>query len=97
MLLQQLRARLEGAGPSRFRSIDDLVARSGINREELSVLAEIGALNSFGYTRREALWQVERAIRPAGELFEEGQRAAAADSGSTEAGQRGHYVASASA
>jgi error-prone DNA polymerase len=58
----------------RFRSVDDLVARTGINREELSVLAEIGALNAFGHTRREALWQVERAIRPAGELYEEGVR-----------------------
>jgi error-prone DNA polymerase len=53
----------------RFLSIDDLVARTGINREELSVLAEIGALTAFGHTRREALWQVERAVRPAGELF----------------------------
>jgi error-prone DNA polymerase len=60
------------AGSGRFRSIEDLVARTGINREELSVLAEIGALSAFGHTRREALWQVERAIRPAGELFEEG-------------------------
>ncbi len=57
--------------PLRFASIEELVKRSGINREELSVLAEIGALNSFGYTRREALWQVERAIRPAGELYED--------------------------
>jgi len=53
----------------RFRSIEDLVARTGVNREELSVLAEIGALNAFGHTRREALWQVERAVRPTGELF----------------------------
>ncbi|MEK6630587.1 MAG: hypothetical protein AABY89_07620, partial [Acidobacteriota bacterium] len=52
---------------ARFRSLDDLVARSGANREELTVLAEIGALNAFGYHRREALWQIERAIRPAGE------------------------------
>jgi error-prone DNA polymerase len=56
----------------RFRSIDDLIARTGVNREELATLAEIGALNSFGFDRREALWQVERAIRPAGELFKEG-------------------------
>jgi error-prone DNA polymerase len=61
----------EGLAVERFRSVDDLVARTGITREELSVLAEIGALNAFGHTRREALWQVERAIRPAGELFEE--------------------------
>jgi error-prone DNA polymerase len=60
------------AAGSRFRSIEDLVARTGINREELSVLAEIGALSAFGHTRREALWQVERAIRPTGELFEDG-------------------------
>ena len=34
-------------------------------------MAEIGALNSFGLDRRSALWQAERAVRPAGELFEE--------------------------
>jgi error-prone DNA polymerase len=56
---------------SRFSSVEDLVARTGINREELSMLAEIGALNAFGYTRREALWQVERAVRPSGELYAE--------------------------
>ena len=48
------------------------MARTGINREELSVLAEIGALNALGYTRRAALWQIERAIRPTGELYAEG-------------------------
>jgi error-prone DNA polymerase len=56
----------------RFRSLEDLVARTGVNREELATLADIGALNAFGYHRREALWQIEKAIRPAGELFEEG-------------------------
>lgn len=56
---------------ARFRSVEDFVARSGVNREELATLAEIGALNAFGYHRREALWQVDRAIRPAGELYEE--------------------------
>lgn len=35
------------------------------------MLAEIGALKSFGYDRRSALWQIERAARPAGELFEQ--------------------------
>jgi error-prone DNA polymerase len=34
------------------------------------MLAEIGALNSLGHDRRSAMWQVERAIRPAGELYE---------------------------
>ena len=55
---------------ARFASLEDFVKRSGVNREELATLAEIGALNAFGYHRREALWQIERAIRPAGELYE---------------------------
>jgi error-prone DNA polymerase len=58
--------------PPRFHSIDDLVRRVPIRRDEIAMLAEIGALNSLGHDRRSALWQVERAIRPAGELFEPG-------------------------
>jgi error-prone DNA polymerase len=54
---------------SRFRSVDDLVTQTGIHRDELQTLADIGAFASFGYERREALWQVEKAVRPAGELF----------------------------
>ena len=53
----------------RFASIDELVHRTGIRREELQMLADIGAFASFGYERREALWQVEKVVRPAGELF----------------------------
>ena len=45
-------------------------AASALRRDEIAMLAEIGALNSLGHDRRSALWQVERAIRPAGELFE---------------------------
>jgi error-prone DNA polymerase len=55
--------------PRRFASLDDLVARTGLRRDEVVVLADIGALNSFGYDRRSALWQAERAVRPSGELF----------------------------
>jgi error-prone DNA polymerase len=55
---------------ARFRSIEDVIARTGVHREELATLAEIGALNAFGHHRRDALWQIERAVRPAGELFE---------------------------
>jgi error-prone DNA polymerase len=55
--------------PPRFASLDDLVAHTGLRRDELVRLADIGALNSFGYDRRSALWQAERAVRPAGELF----------------------------
>jgi error-prone DNA polymerase len=54
---------------SRFRSIDDLVRRVALRRDEIAMLAEIGALNSLGHDRRSAMWQVERAIRPAGEMF----------------------------
>jgi len=61
---------LQPAG--RFRSIEDLVQRTGLRRDELATLAEIGALNAFTNERRSALWQVERAVRPAGELFVEG-------------------------
>ena len=59
------------AGKPRYRSLEDFVRQTGVSRAELTTLAEIGALNGFGYHRREALWQIERAIRPAGELFEE--------------------------
>jgi error-prone DNA polymerase len=63
----------------RFHSVEDLISKTGVNREELATLAEIGALNSFGFDRREALWQVERAVRPAGELFEERETESAAE------------------
>jgi error-prone DNA polymerase len=53
----------------RFASLDELVARVGLRRDELVTLADIGALNAFGYDRRSALWQVEQAVRPSGELF----------------------------
>jgi error-prone DNA polymerase len=59
--------------PVRFASVDDLIRRTGLRRDELTVLAEIGALNSLGYDRRAALWQIERAVRPAGELFDEAE------------------------
>ncbi|HEY2473087.1 MAG TPA: error-prone DNA polymerase [Terracidiphilus sp.] len=55
-----------------FRSVDELVMRvPGLNRKELSVLAEIGALNSIDQVqhRRDALWQVELAGRPVGPLL----------------------------
>ena len=57
----------------RFRSIDDLVRRVGLRRDEIAILAEIGALNSLGHDRRSAMWQVERAVRPAGEMFDGSQ------------------------
>jgi error-prone DNA polymerase len=56
---------------ARFASIDALVRQTGLRRDELTTLADIGALNAFTNERRSALWQIERAVRPAGELYEE--------------------------
>lgn len=66
----------------RFMSLDDLVARAGLRRDEVVTLADIGALNAFGYDRRSALWQAERSVRPAGELFEYAQERQTADDAS---------------
>jgi error-prone DNA polymerase len=57
-----------------FRSIDDLKLRvPGLQKSELTALAEIGALNFIAGDRqshrREALWQIERAARGAGPLL----------------------------
>jgi error-prone DNA polymerase len=54
----------------RFTSIEDVVRRTGLRRDELTTLADIGALNAFTNERRSALWQVERAVRSAGEMFD---------------------------
>jgi error-prone DNA polymerase len=59
------------APASPYASIEDLIARTGVRRDELATLAGIGALNSLGYDRRSALWQIEKAVRPAGKLFEQ--------------------------
>ncbi len=53
----------------RFASIEQVVQRTGLRRDELTTLADIGALNAFTHERRSALWQVERAVRPAGDLY----------------------------
>jgi len=53
----------------RFASIEQMVQRTSLRRDELTTLADIGALNAFTNERRSALWQVERAVRPAGEMF----------------------------
>jgi error-prone DNA polymerase len=53
----------------RFTSIEDITRRTGLRRDELTTLADIGALNAFTHERRSALWQVEQAVRSAGEMF----------------------------
>jgi error-prone DNA polymerase len=52
-----------------FASLQDFVDRTGLARDEQRMLAEVGALNAFGLTRRSALWQVEKAGRQRGPLF----------------------------
>lgn len=55
-----------------FSSIEELAQRvPSLSQAELTTLAEIGALNPLGSNlhRRDALWQVERAVRRAGPLF----------------------------
>ena len=68
-----------------FTSVRDLVHRvPELRKDELNTLAEIGALNSIGtdlhsvpgtrnsqLNRRDALWQVERAVRHSGPLLDE--------------------------
>ncbi|HEX8882399.1 MAG TPA: error-prone DNA polymerase, partial [Candidatus Acidoferrum sp.] len=56
-----------------FEGIADLVHRvPELQKSELVTLSEIGALNALreGIHRRTALWQVERAARPAGPLLD---------------------------
>jgi error-prone DNA polymerase len=52
-----------------FASINDLARRTGASRNELAVLAEIGALNGLAPERRAALWEAERAARSTGPLL----------------------------
>ena len=62
--------RCDSNAVGRFPSIEALVQRTGLRRDELTTLADIGALNAFTNERRSALWQVERAVRACGRLFE---------------------------
>ena len=62
-----------------FASVQDLARRvPELRKNELTTLAEIGALNEIGrprgeklFHRRDALWQVERAVRWSGPLLDE--------------------------
>jgi len=87
-------SRIPDPGSRRYASLDDLITRTHVRRDEVATLAEIGALNAFGYDRRTALWQIEKAVRPKGELFDqtddEGTSRRAPDPGSrtTDPGSR---------
>jgi error-prone DNA polymerase len=67
-----------------FSSLQDFIARTALNKDELRTLAEIGALNCFAEHRREALWKVEKPAPP-DDLFtavsESGSPLAAMDPG----------------
>jgi len=67
-LREEAGRRIERLRP--FASADDLVRRAGLHRDELTRLAELGALGSLGLERRAALWEIELAARPAGALYE---------------------------
>jgi error-prone DNA polymerase len=69
---------LEIAARRPYSSLDDLALRvPALRKDELAKLAAAGALNSLARHRRDALWEAERAARPAGPLFEELAAAAA--------------------
>jgi error-prone DNA polymerase len=55
-----------------FKSIDDLVSRvPELRKDELRTLAKTGALNFINdIRRRDAMWESERARRPAGPLLD---------------------------
>lgn len=57
---------------SPFKSIDDLVSRvPELRKDELRTLAKTGALNFINdIRRRDAMWDAERARRPAGPLLD---------------------------
>ncbi|MCU1243900.1 MAG: dnaE2 [Candidatus Acidoferrum typicum] len=83
-------------GVRAFGSIEDLKLRvPGLQKSELTALAEIGALNFVGsragFHRRDALWQIERASRRAGPLLESCEESDAAmveDTDSANAGEQ---------
>ena len=62
---QMLQARREQL----FRSRQDFLRRTTFDRDELRTLASLGALNTFGGHRRDALWAVEEPLPDQPELF----------------------------
>jgi len=54
---------LDKRDESPFASLEDFKRRVHLNKDELRILAEIGALNCFAAHRRDALWEAERETR----------------------------------
>src|SRR5204863_3845646 len=46
----------------RFESLDDFKRRVALAKDELRILAELGALNCFAEHRRAAMWKVEETL-----------------------------------
>jgi error-prone DNA polymerase len=65
----------------RFRSVEDMMRRVALRRDEVTALANIGALNAFTGKRRNALWQVARLAKEGGALFDQ-EESEKGDSGS---------------
>ena len=59
------------SGPSRRSRTSSTGRACGATKQRS--LAEVGALNAFGLTRRSALWQVEKAGRPRGPLLRDAE------------------------
>jgi len=64
-----------------FSDIDDLTLRCRLRGDQVTKLAEAGALATFGMMRREALWQAARVARATGPLL---SRASSLDTGARE-------------
>jgi error-prone DNA polymerase len=54
-----------------FADLGDFTGRCALQAGEVETLASIGALSGFGLSRRGALWQTARLVRPAGPLLAE--------------------------
>jgi error-prone DNA polymerase len=61
-----------------FSDSEDLSQRCRLREDELTVLAQAGALGSLGLTRRQALWQVAWTAKPTAPLFDNGAETEAA-------------------
>jgi error-prone DNA polymerase len=58
---ERIVAERDANGP--FRSMEDLVRRTGLVTAQLEALATAGAFDEFGLTRREALWRAGSAAQ----------------------------------
>jgi error-prone DNA polymerase len=55
---------VEARGPAAYRSVQDLLERTGVERRELDLLASAGALKHIAGHRHSARWQVSGVEKP---------------------------------